>query len=355
MRELNSSADPLRCYDEVLASGDTAAVTRLVHDLLTAGAEPVSVLVDVVAAAQREVGRRWQRGEWTVAQEHAATNIAITATKVITEHVGRYPITHGKVLVACAEREWHALPAMIIDCALRAAGWDTTLLGASTSPFRLNQHLQDIGPDAVAVSCSVLGSLSTCRRFIEASTAAGVPVLVGGPAFGDDDVRARALGATAWARDAHTAITAMLSLPAVVGPAAPLPDAAAAEQAALEVDHRRLVARMREQWSLVAAVTTAQADNLHSVMDIADDTLHQILHAVSAVLLTGDHRPIAETAAWVADLIRSRGGDQMMLTELSGVLGVALREHPLAEKLVIEHFVFHKTAPTLYGGEHEIP
>jgi MerR family transcriptional regulator, light-induced transcriptional regulator len=188
------------------------------------------------------------------------------------------------------------------------------------------------------VSCSVLGSLPTCRRFIEASTAVGVPILVGGPAFGDDDVRARALGATAWARNAHDAITAMDGLPAVVEAAAPLPDAAAAEQAALEEDHRRLVAQLRERWSLVAAVTTPEADVLHSVMDIADDALHQTLHAVSAALLTGDHRPVPETAAWVADLVRSRNGDEMMLSELTGVLGAALREYPLASELIATHF-----------------
>ncbi|HEY6577357.1 MAG TPA: cobalamin B12-binding domain-containing protein, partial [Mycobacterium sp.] len=184
-------------------------MTELVAHMLASGAEPVSVLTDVVAEAQREVGNRWQRGEWSVAEEHAATAMAISATKVVAEHVRRIPITRGGVIVACAEREWHALPAMIIDCALRAHGWDTTLLGASTNPMRLNQYLQDLGPEAVAVSCSVLRSLPTCRRFIEASTAAGVPILVGGPAFGPDDVRARALGATAWARDAKGAIAAM--------------------------------------------------------------------------------------------------------------------------------------------------
>lgn len=338
MRQLSVPADPLRSYDHALGRGDTAAITRLIEDMLTAGVEPLSVLTDVIASAQREVGKRWQRGEWTVAQEHAATAMALSATKVVEEHVQRHPVTRGSVLVACAEREWHALPAMIIHCALRAEGWDTTLLGASTNPLRLNQHLQDVGPDAVAVSCSVLGSLPTCRRFIEASTAVGVPILVGGPAFGDDDVRARALGATAWAADAQGAIAAMDALPAVVEPAASLPDEAAAEQAALEEDHRRLVALLRERWSLVAAVTTPEADVLHSVMDIADDALHQILHAVSAALLTGDHRPIPETAAWIADLLRSRNGDEMMLHELAGLVCGALREYPLAGALVTTHF-----------------
>ncbi len=338
MRQLSLPADPLQSYDHALHRGDTAANTRLVQDMLAGGVEPVSVLTDVVAAAQREVGKRWQRGEWTVAQEHAATAMAVSAAKVVEEHVQSLPVTHGSVVVACAEREWHALPAMIVHCALRAAGWDTTLLGASTNPLRLNQHLQDFGPDAVAVSCSVLGSLPTCRRFIEASTAVGVPILVGGSAFGDDDVRAVALGATAWAADAQGAIAAMEGLPAVVEPAGPLPDRAAAEQAALAEDHRRLVALLCERWSLVAAVTTPEADVLHSVIDIADDALHQILHSVSAALLTGDRRPLPETAAWVADLVRSRNGDETMLNELTGILGAALREYPLSAELIATHF-----------------
>lgn len=338
MREVGESPHPLTVYNAALSRGDTAAVTDLVGRLLASGAEPVSVLTDVVAAAQREVGRRWQRGEWSVAQEHAATAMAIAATKVVARHVRKAPATKGAVLVACAEREWHALPAMIIDCALRAHGWDTTLLGASTNPMRLNQYLQDLGPEAVAVSCSVLGSLPTCRRFIEATTASGVPILVGGPAFGSDDVRARALGATAWARDAHGAVAAMADLPTVVTSAPPLSSHSAAEQAALEDDHRRLVALMRQRWTLVAAVTTPESDCLNSVIDIADDVLHQILHAASAVLLTGDHRPLSETAEWVADLLRTRGADEMMMAELVGVIASVLGDYPLSSALVKSHF-----------------
>jgi len=123
MRGLDDPTGPLQTYDAALSRGDTAGVTALVASMLASGAEPVSVLTDVVAAAQREVGKRWQRGEWSVAEEHAATAMAISATKVVAEHVRHIPVTRGTVIVACAEREWHALPAMIIDCALRAHGW----------------------------------------------------------------------------------------------------------------------------------------------------------------------------------------------------------------------------------------
>lgn len=321
-------------YDDAIASGDANTVATVIDRMLAAGEDPVTVLTDVIAASQREVGARWQRGEWTVAQEHAATALAVSATKVVAAHVRRVPPTRGGALIACAEKEWHALPAMIIDCALRADGWDTTLLGASTSPMRLNRHLQELGPEAVAVSCSVLGSLPTSRRFIEASTAAGIPILVGGPAFGPDAARARALGATAWARDAHDAIRAMRELPAVVAPAPALPAEALAEQSALELEHRRMVDQLRRQWS----VASSRTGSVNLADDEVVDVLNQTLHAVAAAVLTADPRPVSETSAWIDDLLRGRGADPACVVELGGLVCEVLRDYPLAAAVVAEHF-----------------
>ncbi|MGE2717179.1 cobalamin B12-binding domain-containing protein [Mycolicibacterium litorale] len=335
MREL---ADVLARYEAALAADDAAAARTLVEQLLADGMDPVTVLTDVVARTQRTVGTRWQRGEWSVAQEHAATAISVAATRAVSRHVRMTPPTRGPVLVACSEREWHALPAMIIDCALRANGWDSTLLGAATSPMRLNQHLQDLGPEAVAVSCSVLGALPTTRRFIEASTAAGVPIAVGGPAFGYDDVRARALGATAWAATAQGAVDVVAGLPAVVPPAPPLPAGPAGEQALLEVDHRRLVDAMRVRWSVSAAAGPVEDASPGDLADVAADVLHQVLHAVAAALLTGDSRTISETSWWIGDLMRTRGIDVATVYELGDVVTASLTEYPLARALVTRHF-----------------
>ena len=75
--------DALKVYEDAVAARDNAAATSVVDEMLTAGAQPVTVLTDVIAAAQRAVGARWQRGEWTVAQEHAATAMAVDATKTV--------------------------------------------------------------------------------------------------------------------------------------------------------------------------------------------------------------------------------------------------------------------------------
>ncbi|GAY16596.1 B12-binding domain-containing protein [Mycobacterium sp. shizuoka-1] len=329
MRDLSRLSE----YQQALAARDRTAATRVVTRLLTDGVDPVSILTEVVAAAQRDVGLRWQRDEWTVADEHACTAISVAATRAVADHVESLPAGNGSVLVACAEREWHELPAMIIACALRANGWDTTVLGAATSPMRLSQHIADLGPDAVAISCSVLGALPTTRRFIEAAAAAGVPTLVGGPAFGSDATRAHALGATAWASDAHAAVVTMMALPPVVGPLPDLPAAAVTEQALLDLHHGALVANLAERWSV-----TRHADLAPAPAALAADTLNQALHALSAALLTGDTRPVSETAQWIAAVLAARDVETAAVHELAGLLVDVLDDSPLARQLVQQHF-----------------
>jgi methanogenic corrinoid protein MtbC1 len=325
-------------FDRALSAVDGRAAMSLVRRLLDDGVDPLVVLVDVIAAGQRKVGERWQRGEWSIAKEHAATAVAVAATEVVARFAERTPVTRGKVVVACAEREWHALPALIISSAIRLHGWQTVLLGASTSPARLSQCLHDTGPDATAISCSVLGALSTTRRFIEASTTAGIPVLVGGSAFGYDPTRALALGATAWAPDAHGAVALLDGLPAVVPRTPPLPRERMAEQAAIELDHHRLVEVLRGRWSPTAAGSPNDTLERKLFSAACGEVLHQALHAVSATLLTGDPRPIPETAAWIDRLLTARGADPLLAAELGEVLASALHHFPTAHGLVARYW-----------------
>lgn len=330
MREVSS----LSLYRRALAGRNRAQAMAVVTQLLADGTDPISVLTEVIAESQRDVGMRWQRGEWTVADEHASTAISVAATGAVADYVNERPLNGGSVLVACAEREWHELPAMIIGCALRSRGWETTVLGAATSPMRLSQHLADRGPDAVAISCSVLGALPTTRRFIEAATAAGVPTLVGGPAFGYDDARARALGATAWAPDARSAVAAMDNLPTVVSSIPMRPAAATTEQALLDLRHRWIVDALHERWWV-----TREPNPSTSLASLAEDTLNQALHAICAALLTGDSRPVSETAYWITDVLAARGVDRAAVPELARLLGAELHQFPLARELVAAHFV----------------
>ena len=325
-----TSLDDVERFDAAVAAADVAVALEVVRNLVDAGVDPVAVMVDVIAPVQERVGRRWQSGAWSVAQEHAATSVAVSALEAVTRATQPRGGGRGRVVIACAEREWHAVPAMIVAGALRAEGWQTLLLGASTPTSRLSRYLQDLGPEVTAVSCSVAAGLPNARGFIEASTTAGIPVLAGGAAFGPDDRRARALGATAWASDARGAAEAIAGLPPVVVAAPALPGEATREVAALRGAHRSVVEE---------AVAHARPGRLlpDTDEDPWRDALDQAVHAVIGAVLTGDERLLTTTAAWTGDVLRSRGHDAPDEALRAGLAHV-LREFPLAAAMVRQHW-----------------
>jgi methanogenic corrinoid protein MtbC1 len=323
-----SETSPEERFDAAVARADVDAALEVVRQLLDAGQDPVAVMVDVIAPVQTRVGQRWQTGEWSVAQEHAATSVAVSALEAVTRATQPAGRARGRVVIACAEREWHAVPAMIVAGALRAEGWQTMLLGASTPTSRLSSYLQDLGPDVSAVSCSVAAGLPNARGFIQASTMAGIPVLAGGAAFGPDSLRADRLGATAWAVDARGAARVIEDLPRVVPPAPALPADVSRDVAALRTAHDSVVE---------AALRRTGATPSDSDEDPMRDALDQAVHSVAGAVLTDDPRLLGDTAGWVSAVLRARGFADPDATVRSALVH-ALREFPLAASMVDAHW-----------------
>ena len=142
------SPETVGAYLDRLDRADQAGAIRLAAELLDAGCSVAEVLVDLVAVAQREIGRRWLTGAWSVAQEHAATHVSELVVGAVTaRHSG--PADRGHVVMACVEGEWHALAARIVAEVVRAAGWRVTFLGASVPARHLVSYLHQTGPEAV--------------------------------------------------------------------------------------------------------------------------------------------------------------------------------------------------------------
>ena len=124
-----------------------------------------------------------------------------------------------------------------------------------------------------------------------------------------------------------------MALPPVVGPLPDLAAAAVTEQALLDLHHGALVTTLGQRWSV-----TRHADPGPALAALAADTLNQALHALSAALLTGDTRPVSETAQWIAAVLAARGVATAAVPELAGLLIDVLDDSPLARQLVQQHF-----------------
>jgi hypothetical protein len=139
------------------------------------------------------VGRQ---GEWSVAQEHTATAVTEAAVSALWVMTARRQLSGGpRVAVACAEGEWHALPPRMAAALAAEAGADITVLGPSMPADHLQRRLEMGDIDVLALSCTVPANLIGAARCVAAAHAAGLPVVVGGPAFAGRPQRAAAIGA----------------------------------------------------------------------------------------------------------------------------------------------------------------
>jgi methanogenic corrinoid protein MtbC1 len=264
----------------------------------------LAAAVKLLAQAQRAVGDLWQQNELTVADEHAATAIAdLALAAACLEARCRPSALKGIVVVACAEEEWHVMPARMFAEQLRPAGWDVIFLGASTPADHLRRFVAAEQPTAVAVSCTVPIFLHGARRSISASHAAGVPVLAGGAAFGAAPDRAAALGADTWASTPDDAVITLSRWVSDKPPLAqPLVDDAPALAAGAE---RPLI--VERAMSALASRFPPLADYTTTQLARTGEDLDYILRFAEASLLAGDDSIATGFAGWLKSVLAARG------------------------------------------------
>lgn len=187
-------------YLELAANARVDEAVELCLDLLDLGMEPEELTRQLLQPAQREVGRRWALGSWSVAQEHAASAVTDTVLATISAAVpGRQ---RGEpVLIACPPTEWHGLAARMVTQLLRWRGVAADHVGTLASDSALQELLADRQPRALALSCTMTSALPAVARAVTVASRHGTAVLAGGTGFGPHGRYARSVGVTAWSDD----------------------------------------------------------------------------------------------------------------------------------------------------------
>lgn len=311
---------------DCLAEADEAGARDLADDLLEAGIPAESVLLDLVAPAQAQVGQWWQRNEWSVAQEHAATHISEQVVAAVVARAA--PRAHrGRVVVACMDGEWHALPPRLVAEVLRLRGWQVIFLGASVPAVHLMAYLHRHDAVALALACALPMRLPQAHQMIEACRRADVPILVGGRGFGPDGRWARAFG-VAWAPDARAAAD-LLAAPGEVssGTAAPTGRLGGEEYAGLVKRRAEIIDLalddLRRSERITSGYTQAQWD-----ATIAD--LGHLVDFLAAAVYMDDGALFVDAISWTVEVLRARGVPQSGVLGTLSVFSATLRDFPRA-------------------------
>jgi methanogenic corrinoid protein MtbC1 len=334
MQQPRITAADVERFVECLARRDRKAAARQALGLLETGATIQELVLALLGPAQVEVGRQWEANQWSVADEHAATAISDAVLGALAWRIDAAE-NQGHVVVTCAEGEWHSLPARMAAEVLRVYGWQVTFLGASTPADHLRRLLAEVGAVGVVISCSVPIFLGGALRSVQAAQAEGIPVLVGGRAFGPDELRAHRLGADGWAPDAAAAAhllgewrrqpPAVGKWPAGMRDAEPL-ELEAARPELVEAAMSALFLRFPP----LAAYSEAQLARTR-------EDLGYILQFLEAAQLTDDPRIfLDEFLPWLTRVLTSRGLPAGVVTVGLEALEAVLDAFPRSRQLIAQ-------------------
>lgn len=316
---------------ELIGDGDEYSAVELVLGLLDDGVPPQRVLVDLIGRAQARVGALWAANEWSIAREHAATAVSERAVSAIAAHTTVRP-ARGRVTIACADGEWHALPVRILAEMLRLDGWRTDFLGASVPGPHLVTHLHQTGPDAVALSCMLATRLPRAHAAISACRSAGVPVIAGGRGFGPGGRYAQHLGADAWAADAEEAVERLSA-----GWPPPMRDPQISTF--LGDDEYTYVARHRP--ALIGTAMGRLAGDYPAVrdydqrqMDATAEDMGHIVDFLAAALYVGESQIFTDFVDWTRGVLAARGVPPAALRAGLFLVRDQLRDYPAALAMI---------------------
>ncbi|MFE6893779.1 B12-binding domain-containing protein [Streptomyces sp. NPDC057694] len=315
----SSLASPREQLWQALHEGDETSAVAVVRRALGADiptaeqmrAAGERVLLELIAPVQERLGAAWAANDITVAQEHAGTAISERCVSAVADATAsaRPGTPAGRVVVACVDGEWHALPARLVSEVLRLRGWRVDYLGAQVPTEHLVAHARYTRTRAVLVSSSIETLLPAAHNAISSIQGAGFPVIAGGAAFGPQGAYARLMRAE-WAADARGAAALLAGNPrrpgtrAVRPPEADLPHLGDEEYTMVRRTGRQLVkqalADVEEGFPEMRWYSRYQNERT------AEDIEH-IVNYLATALYVDSPDLFARFITWTADILAARG------------------------------------------------
>jgi signal transduction histidine kinase/methanogenic corrinoid protein MtbC1/ActR/RegA family two-component response regulator len=199
-----------RQFLRALLRGERHEASRLVLDAVRAGVAVGDVYLQVFQRCQREVGRLWQLGQVTVAQEHYCTAATQLAMSQLYPYLFALPKKGRKLVAASVGGELHEVGLRVVTDLFEADGWDTLYLGANLPAGGVVRAVEQHRPELLAVSATMAFHLPGVEQLIalvrSSEAGRGVKVLVGGHPFNVDPGLWERVGADGHATDAGAAL-----------------------------------------------------------------------------------------------------------------------------------------------------
>jgi methanogenic corrinoid protein MtbC1 len=121
---------------------------------------------DFLPSAMREIGRLWQKNEFSVVDVHIATDICRYITMRLADSTTTKSHLPYKVLVTCVPGEEHEMCAEIIENYLELKGWDVYSMGHIAPLEDIISTIILNKPDVVLISVTLVANLPAAKALM---------------------------------------------------------------------------------------------------------------------------------------------------------------------------------------------
>lgn len=199
-----------RQFLDALLRGDSKACLELGSRLTKTPKGLEDFYLEILQPCMYEIGRLWEEGEISVAQEHLASALVARLMAVLYPALEVVQPPKGRAVVTAAPNEFHETGARCVADLLGLDGWEISYLGANTPTPELLGYLRQARPHLLAISVAMPFNLDLTQEMVAAVKEnpefREVKIMVGGLAFAPLPDLWQALGADGYAADAREAV-----------------------------------------------------------------------------------------------------------------------------------------------------
>ena len=172
-------------YLTALLAGKRSRCHDIVQKLLDEKIDLKELYTDLFQRSMYAVGKLWENNRITVANEHLATSITESLLNLTYPALFSTDRKGKTSVISCSANEFHQVGGKMVADIFELNGWDSHFLGANSPPEDMARFIQEVQPDIVGLSLSILANLDHLKRAIEVvrTDFPKLDLLIGGQAF----------------------------------------------------------------------------------------------------------------------------------------------------------------------------
>ena len=203
-----------KLFDAVL-EGDVEGVKTNVQAALDAELDPNSILNEGMIAAMREVGIRFEAGDYYVPEMLIAARAMQTGMAILKPALQQTDRkSSGKVVIGTVKGDLHDIGKNLVSLMLEGSGYEIVDLGVDVPAEEFVKQALALKPDIIGMSALLTTTMPSMKTTIDALDAAGlrrnIKVIVGGAPVTES--YAHQIEADGFSSDASRAVNVVKSL-----------------------------------------------------------------------------------------------------------------------------------------------